>query len=134
MAWLRLRFRATAEEDRRGDGVATGVLGPGPATTAAVGASLSLECALFSAASLISLAELAAEVDSDSLILGSRLAAFLLAAFFLAGDLEWHRTQSHLPRGTYKINTFKSIRIKEFLIAIKSFFRTLASGGWRHSM
>jgi hypothetical protein len=33
----------------------------------------------------------------------------LLAAFFLAGDLEWHRTQSHLPRGTCKINTFKAL-------------------------
>ena len=90
-------------EDRRGDSVATGgaVLGPGPATTAA-GVSLSFECAFLSAAvSLVSLAELAAVVDSDSQILGSRFTAFLLADFFLAGDFEWHRTQSHLPRGTF---------------------------------
>jgi hypothetical protein len=86
--------------------VATGgaALGPGPATTAA-GVSLSFECTFFSAAaSLVSLAELAAAVDSDSLTLGSRFTAFLLVDFFLAGDFEWHRTQSHLPRGTFNQN------------------------------
>ena len=83
MAWLRLRLRATAEEDRRGDGVATGVV-----AAAALGVSL-VSAAILSAATTA--------VHSDDSL--TRL-AFLLAAFFLAGDFEWQRTQSHLPRGT----------------------------------
>ncbi len=79
-------MRATAEEDRRGDGVATGgvALGPNPAAIAVV--SLSFEWAVFST-SFVSLVELAAAVDSYDSLTRSRL-AFLLAAFFLAGDLE----------------------------------------------
>lgn len=108
-------MRATAEEDRRGDGAATGgvPLGPEPAAMATEEASPSFECTFFST-SLASLVELVAVEHSDSLTLGSRFTDFLLADFFLAGDLEWHRTHSHLPRGTFNQNMFYRLKFNAF--------------------
>jgi hypothetical protein len=112
MAWLRLRFCATvADEARRGDGAAVELGGVALAGGAGLVAKeeldtsvrVSFKCALRSAAAAAAAADVSDSLTRSRLLLvflGSEAADDFLELFFLPGDLAWHNTQSHLPRGT----------------------------------